>query len=176
LSIGEIAQWLVNEITSPFGGWAVVVTALSVFLSKFWSDRTLQNERHKNERLLAEYKHLIEALERKNSLNYQQKIELYKAVSSPLAALVAQIESEGLTREHLDEFNLQRLNLTAQLALFASEEVFDSFNDLLDYIYDSLETNDYSFQEFRIHALSLLSKMRKDIGIYQEPVFYKGRR
>lgn len=167
---------LIQGLLVPLGGWSVILVAFSVFLSKLFSERILQQERLKNDIKLSEFKNRMESLEKKSSLNYQQKIELYKVISEPLADLIALIDASGLTLEHLHEFNRQRLNITAKLALFASQEVFDSFNNLLDYIYDSLESNSYTFGEFREQALNLLSAMRKDIGIYQDSVTYKGSR
>jgi len=43
-------------------------------------------------------------------------------------------------------------------------------------MYDSLENDEYSFSVFREKALSYLSEMRKDIGIYSDDISYKGHR
>ena len=112
----------------------------------------------------------------KNSLNYQQKIELYKVVANPLIEIVALISKNGLTQEHVNEFDRQRLHVTAQLALFAPQNVFNAFNEMIDYMYNSLENRNYSFHEFRVKALAYLSEMRKDIGIYNDDVTYNGDR
>ena len=109
-------------------------------------------------------------------MNYQQKIDLYKVVSSPLIELVALLSRNGLTEEHVHEFDLQRLHITAQLALFAPQNVFNAFSDIVDYLYTSLEKDNYSFFTFRVKALAYLSEMRKDIGIYSDNVAYSGDR
>jgi len=176
MPILELIKEIFYQMLLPYGGWSAVVIFLSVYLSKITSKRILQDEKHKNEITLSEYQNRIESLEKKQSLNYQQKIELYKVVSEPLASLAALITSVGLTQDHLTEFDRQRLIVTARLALFASQNVFDSYNDLLDYIYNSLENQNYTFPEFREKALKLLSEMRKDIGIYSDNVSYKGSR
>ncbi|WP_162926415.1 hypothetical protein [Teredinibacter purpureus] len=94
-----------------------------------------------------------------------------------MVELVALINKrEGLTEAHVHEFDRQRLHITAQLALFAPQNVFESFNTMIDYIYDSLETGGFEFSVFREKALSYLSEMRKDIGIYQDEVSYNGHR
>lgn len=147
----EVALWLMPAICGAGYTW--------------WSHRDLEK-----------YKVRIQALEQKSSLNYQQKIELYKAVSDPISSFVALIDANALTPDHLHDFNFKRLNLTAHLALFASQEVFASFNELLDYMFNSLESESYMFEGFRERALILLSAMRKDIGIYTDVVEYKGTR
>ena len=168
----EIAQ----AVLLSLGGGSILVFALSSFLGKIWAQRILQNEKMEHDRELSEFKSHIEALAHKNSLNYQQKLELYKIVSAPLVELVALITKKGLTQDHVNEFDRQRLHITAQLALFAPQNVFEAFNDMIDYIYDSLEKEDFLFHVFRIKALTFLSEMRKDIGIYKDSVSYKGHR
>jgi len=71
---------------------------------------------------------------------------------------------------------LRAYHITAQLALFAPHTVFNAFSDMIDYMYDSLENDEYSFSVFREKALSYLSEMRKDIGIYSDEVSYNGNR
>jgi hypothetical protein len=111
------------------------------------------------------------------ALNYQQKIDLYKLVSNPLVELVALLDrKDGLIQEHLHEFNRQRLHITAQLALFAPQNVFEAFNNMIDYIYDSIETESYDFCVFRGKAMQYLSEMRRDIGIYDDNISYNGSR
>ncbi|HEY0894215.1 MAG TPA: hypothetical protein VGE32_14240, partial [Cellvibrio sp.] len=175
LTTTEILE-MAAAILASLGGGSVIVYSLSSFLARTISERILQNERHENDKILSEFKNRIDSLERKQALNHQQKIDLYKIISEPLANLTALITSSGITQEHMTEFDRERLNLTAKLALFASQDVFNSYNDLIDYIYDSIESQNYSFPEFRVKALALLSEMRKDIGIYEDDVTYNGSR
>ncbi len=168
----EIAQ----AVLLSLGGGSLIIFACSSYLGKIWAKRILQNEKQAHDKELSEFKAKLEALTAKNALNYQQKIELYKVVSNPLIELVALITKEGLTQEHVNEFDRQRLYITTQLALFAPKNVFDAFSDIVDYMYNSLENNDYSFDEFRIKALAYLSEMRKDIGIYTDDISYSGNR
>lgn len=168
----EIAQ----AVLLSLGGGGIIVIALSSYIGKIWAKRILQNEKNEHDKELSSFKIKLESLAQQNTLNYQQKIDLYKVVSTPLIELVALLGKDGLTHEHVAEFDRQRLHITAQLALFAPQKVFDSFSDMIDYMYDSLENNDYSFLIFRDKALSYLSEMRKDIGIYTDDVSYKGHR
>ena len=168
----QIAQAVLISI----GGGGLIILALSSYLGKVWAKRILQNEKHQHEKELSEFKLRLEAITAKTSLNYQQKIELYKVVANPLIDIVAQITKNGLTQEHVDQFDQERLRITAQLALFAPQNVFNAFNEMIDYMYDALENENYSFEVFRNKALAYLSEMRKDIGIYEDDVSYNGSR
>ncbi|EMV2056973.1 TPA: hypothetical protein NKO75_004506 [Vibrio parahaemolyticus] len=168
----EVAQAILLSV----GGGAAIIFALSSFLGKVWAKRILQNEKQQHDKELSQYKAQLDSLIHKDSLNYQQKLDLYKVVSNPLIEMVALIAKQGLTKDHVHEFDRQRLHITAQLALFAPQPVFQAFNDMVDYFYDSLENGDYSFYVFRDKALVFLSEMRKDIGIYGDEVKYKGNR
>lgn len=168
----EIAQAVLLSI----GGGAIIIFSLSGFLGKIWAKRILQNEKKEHDKELSQYKAQLDSLLHKDSLNYQQKLDLYKVVSNPLVELVALISKNGLTADHVQEFDRQRLHITAQLALFAPQSVFNAFSDMVDYIYNSLENEDYSFIVFRVKALAYLSEMRRDIGIYSDDVSYSGDR
>lgn len=167
----DIAQ----AVLLSLGGGSIIVFALSSFLGKVWAERILQNQKIEHDRELSEFKSHLESTAQKNSFNYQQKLELYKVITIPLVEISILIKN-GLNADHVKEFDRQRLHLIAQLALFAPQNVFDAFNDMIDYIYDTLENGNYSFPIFRIKALHFLSEIRKDIGIYNDDLSYKGHR
>jgi hypothetical protein len=169
----EIAQ----AVLLSLGGGGLIVFGLSSYIGKIWAQRILQKEKTEHDKEITKFKNELDALAKIHSLNYQQKIDLYKLVSNPMVELIALLSKEaGLTQEHYYEFDRQRLHITAQLALFAPQNVFDAFNDMIDYIYDSLDDESYMFSEFRVKALVFLSEMRKDIGIYKDSVTYNGSR
>lgn len=169
----EIAQAVILAL----GGGGLIIFGLSTFLGKVWAQRILQSEKTKHDKEISDYKAQLEVLAEKRSLNYQQKLDLYKVVSNPLVELVALLnKKEGLTEEHVHGFDRQRLHISAQLALFAPQNVFDAFNSMVDYIYDSLEQGNFDFSIFRVKSLKYMSEMRKDIGIYQDEVTYSGHR
>lgn len=122
-------------------------------------------------------KSYIDKKQETNSITKKEKIVLYKEISEPIIELVVNIENGGLTREILTDFEKKRLSITAQLALFAPQNVFDDYNALIDYLYNSLDGKDvYSFIEFRKYAMKFLSSMRNDIGIYKKEIIYNGNR
>jgi len=168
---------IAQAILLSLGGGGLIVFLLSSFLGKIWAQRILQTEKYEHDKEIAAFKNKLEALAQVNSLNYKQKIDLYKLVSNPIVELVALLSKEdGLTKEAYYEFDRKRLHITAQLALFAPQNVFEAFNSMIDYIYDSLDNGSYEFVEFREKALGFLSEMRKDIGIYDDNVSYSGTR
>ena len=169
----EIAQAVILSL----GGGGLIIFELSSFLAKVWAKRILLSEKSEHDKDIAEFKGQLEALAEKKSINYQQKLDLYKVVSNPLVELIALLnKQDGLTEEHVHEFDRQRLHITAQLALFAPKNVFDAFNGMIDYIYDSIEQGNFDFGVFRVKALKYMSGMRKDIGIYPDEVSYNGHR
>ena len=150
----EIAQ----AVLLSLGGGGAIVFGLSSFLGKVWAQKILQSEKVEHDKEIAKFRNELDHLASVKALNYQQKIDLYKLVSNPLVELVALLDKEdGLTPELLHEFNRQRLHITAQLALFAPQNVFESFNNMVDYIYDSIERGDYEFCIFRDKAMLYLS-------------------
>lgn len=61
--------------------------------------------------------------------------------------------------------------------MFASTQVFNEYNNLIDYVYNAFEGKEvWSFPEFRGRALKFLSLVRADIGLYADSVFYSGSR
>ena len=74
-------------------------------------------------------------------------------------------------------FEKDRLFISTQLAMFAPTEVFDSYNELIDYIYNSLENKEeYTFEQLRNISMKLLTNIRNDIGIYKDEIKYNGNR
>ncbi len=124
------------------------------------------------------YKNELKEESEKRSINYKEKIELYKSVSEPIIKLIAEIEQGGkVSLQTKKDFNLKRLEIITQLTMFAPDYVFHSFNDLIDYLYNCFENKEeYSFIEFRNRGLKVLSNIRKDIGIYEDELEYQGNR
>lgn len=106
----EIAQ----AVLLSLGGGGAIVFGLSSFLGKVWAQKILQSEKTEHDKEIAKFRNELDHLASVKALNYQQKIDLYKLVSNPLVELVALLDKkDGITREHLHEFNRQRLHITA---------------------------------------------------------------
>ena len=135
----ENAFNLAAAVLLSLGGGAGIVFAASSFLGRVWAQRILQNEQSRMTLEIEEHKNKLGQLASNKQINYHQKLELYKSVSAPLIDLMANItHQEDITSDYMRSFDKQRLHMTAQLALFASSEVFDIFMQLIDYTYDSI--------------------------------------
>lgn len=186
------------SILSSLGGGVLIVYGFSNYIAKIWAQRIIQNEKYDKEKEIAKLKHdqdlliteiksrhdasiaelksMLEKINTEHNLNYQEKIKLYIEITNPLSDFINKTTLANLTPADLASFDSQRLKLTAQLALFAPQYVFDSFNDMIDYLYSSLETRTFDFHKFRTLALKFLSDARKDIGIFTDDIAYNGYR
>lgn len=164
-----------EEIIKFLGGTTICVGAVAWLIRqvvKQFLDKDIES-----------YKNKLAFEKEKNSITYKEKITLYKEISDPIIDLIVKIEHQQPHsvedwKEIIRSFDKQRLSITAQLAMFAPQNVFDDYSDMIDYIYDAFEGKDtYSFQIFReSYAMKFLSSMRKDIGIYDDEITYNGHR
>lgn len=170
----EIAQAVLVSI----GGGGVIVFLLSGYLGSVWADRLMAAETAKHQKELEVLRSELSRTCSRDALNYKEKIDLYKGISDPIIELIVSIENTGeITNELLSNFEHKRLSITAQLAMFAPMSVYDAYNELIDYLYNSLENKDkYSFERFRQYAHKFLTEARKDVGIYSDEVKYLGNR
>ncbi|WP_162926416.1 hypothetical protein [Teredinibacter purpureus] len=76
----EIAQ----AVLLSLGGGGLIILSLSSFLGKVWAQRILESEKSEHEKEISEFKTRLSSLAHQKSLNYQQKLDLYKVVSNPL--------------------------------------------------------------------------------------------
>ncbi|WP_026970934.1 hypothetical protein [Aliagarivorans marinus] len=170
----EIAQAVLLSV----GGASIIILGLSAWLGRVWAHRLMENDRAKHQTKLTELRTKLEKDAEHGNHLLRQKIDLYKEVANPVIELVSQALHHGaLTGEDLKEFDSKRLETTALLAMFAPHTVFEKYNDMIDYIYDSVEgKQQWTFNMFRDKALVFLSEVRRDVGLYQDNVTYDGSR
>lgn len=159
-----------EEIIKFLGGTAIAISAIAWLVKSLVSHLLGKDVEIFKSQLKYEAEHGNHLL--------MQKIELYKEVANPIIGLVVKAQHQGtLTQEDLQQFDKDRLATTALLGMFAPADVFEDFNNMIDYIYDSFEgEQEWSFNTFRDKALSFLSKVRKDIGLFEDTVTYNGTR
>jgi hypothetical protein len=174
VAVYEIAQAIIISI----GGGGLIVLSLSGYLGKVWAARLMASETAKHQHDLEILRSELTRNGNRDSLNYKEKLDLYKAISVPIIELIVSIERTGnVTNDLLSDFELRRLSITAQLAMFAPMNVYDTYNELIDYLYNCLERKDkYSFKEFRKYAHKFLTEARRDVGIFSDEVRYLGNR
>lgn len=177
MEFGDILQ-ISATIIASLGGGALIVFSMSSWLGKVWANRLMQNERASHEKNLAELQSSLQKEAEHNNHLLKQKIELYKEVAEPVIKLITNAQHHGsLQPDDLKIFDSNRLSTTALLAMFAPQEVFNKYNDMIDYIYDSVEGKEtWSFSSFRDKALIFLSEVRRDVGLYQDEITYSGTR
>ncbi len=159
-----------EEIIKFLGGAAILMTAVAWLvkeLAKHFLNKDIETHRI-----------LLKQENEKKSINYKEKIDLYREISQPIIELIVEIEhNQSIAAESLKSFDKKRLMITAQLTMFAPGYVYHSYNKLIDYLYNSFEgTEEYSFVQFREIAMKFLSDIRKDIGIYEDEIVYAGNR
>lgn len=185
-------------IIASLGGGGAIVFGLSTWLGKLWADRLMQRERQKHD---IELEHLRSEL--KSSTNQQlatmqtqldiakaahvqdhmDRMTIYRHAVDIFVGIVAKIQRmlqqkrNTLNADELYEFEVQRMQLYAYLAMHAPQSVMnthDALSDLiLDVVHDGKTT---TWEHFRGLAIHFLNEVRKDIGIRPEPIDYRGRR
>ena len=167
-----------SSILLSIGGGGVIIFALSSWLGKIWADRLMAKETAAHSSELESLRAKLNSEHDRASHTYRQKIDLYKEVGVPLIKLVTVAQTTGrITEEALHEFEVARLSSTALLGMFAPKDVFDNYNHIIDYIFDTMDGKaTWSFETFRDKALHMLSLMRRDVGLYQDDLTYTGNR
>ena len=150
---------------------------MKIFISKEFEKNLSMYKLNLNKEMET-YKMNIKSVHERNTISYVEKIDLYKTISDPIISLIIEVHSTGtITQATIDNFEVKRLNITASLVMFAPASVFHSFNELIDYFYNCVEGKDtYTFDKFRPYAMTMLSAMRKDIGLFDDEITYIGNR
>lgn len=177
-------------ILASLGGGGFLVVALSSWLGKLWAERLMSKERRQFEKELksleSEYKKSVSAFEltlrdelEDRASKSREKLHLYKEAGRPLIAFIMHSHHHGVPKLGTPEFlqwEVQRMEITALLAMFASADVFNKYNDVLDYLIECIESErKFVFSEVRILGLVYLNAVRRDIGLHVDAVSYQGR-
>lgn len=159
-----------EEVIKFLGGTAIAIAAIAWLIKAIVAHFLGKDVESYKLRLKYEREHGNHLL--------MQKISLYKEVANPVIDLIVKAQHNGgLTSDDLKKFDKDRLSTTALLAIFAPVGVFNDYNNMIDYIYDAVESKEgWRFDKFRDKALTLLSDIRRDIGLYTDSVKYSGAR
>ena len=157
-----------EDVIKFLGGTTLLLGAVAWLIRELMKHRLSKDiELHKNE-----LKHQNETI----SISYKEKIELYKEVIIPIIDFIL-IDKETIDLNNILELEKKRLLITSHLVMFSTDKVFQLYNELIDYLYDSYEgTKLYEYEIVRTISMQLLSEIRKDIGIYSDDIIYKGTR
>lgn len=174
----QLVFQVATAVLFSIGGGGIIVLGLSGWLGKVWAERLMANETQRHRIELEKLRTELETAADRHAQHYRHKIELYKEVANPLIELIVKAQHNGkLSQDDLQSFDTARLATTSLLAMFAPKAVFDEYNCMIDYVYDSFEGKAmWSFPEYRIRALRFLSLVRADIGVYTDNLCYTGTR
>jgi hypothetical protein len=145
-----------------------------------------------NEKELSNIRNELDIYKEKHLKGHIVKIETYRLGADILAEILGDLDVMNITgnlpldpQKVLDPQILQRLSqlgraslkLYGYLAISAPQKVMDANDELRDYL-DSILYGGEKYEPAKVYqlALKLANEIRKDIGIDESPLEYKGKR
>jgi hypothetical protein len=182
MTIEQVLQ-IGATVVASLGGGALIVAAFSDRLAGIWAKRMLQNERAKHAEALEELKAEILAIKQKELNRHFDKAAIYKDVVHIVAEILRELEAVASNRQAAvspeveKAFALHRNKAYGYISLVSSQEVMDRYNDMIDFFIPLLyEGKSATWVEMRELADAMLNAMRKDLGINDSGVYYRGGR
>jgi len=179
----EEAFKIATAIIVSLGGGAFLVLVFSSWLGGIWAKRMLQNERVKHAELLENIKNELDLLKQKDLTRHHDKLSLYRDIVYIISEILRELEAistlkqEAISEDVERSFSLNRNKAYGYISLVSSQEVMDRYNDMIDYFIPIIyEGKKSTWKEMRTKADSLLNSMRKDLGVTNEEIFYRGER
>ena len=181
-------------IIASLGGSALLLGVFSHWLGSLWAKRMLQDERAKHEKSLQELKakneaaledlkSQIDTLKQKELSRHFDKLAIYKDVIHIVSEMLRELEAvatdkqESISSEVEHSFALNRNKAYGYISLVSCQEVLDKYNEMIDFFIPLIyEGADATWEEMRDKAVSMLNAMRKDLGINEGDVLYRGSR
>jgi len=176
------------------GGSALLLGAFSHWLGGLWAKRMLQDERAKheqslqelkakNEAALEDLKAQIDTLKQKELNRHFDKLAIYKDVIHIVSEMLRELEAmaslkqASINPEVEHSFALNRNKAYGYISLVSCQEVLDKYNDMIDFFLPIVyEGGEATWEEMRDKADSMLNSMRKDLGINEGNIVYRGAR
>ena len=185
---------IATAIIASLGGSALLLGAFSHWLGGLWAKRMLQDERAKheqslqelkakNEAALEDLKAQIDTLKQKELNRYFDKLAIYKDVIHIVSEMLRELEAmaslkqASINPEVEHSFALNRNKAYGYISLVSCQEVLDKYNDMIDFFIPIVyEGGEATWEEMRDKADSMLNSMRKDLGINEGNIVYRGAR
>lgn len=193
MSMEEILK-IATAIIASLGGSALLLGAFSHWLGGLWAKRMLQDERAKheqslqelkakNEAALEDLKAQIDTLKQKELNRHFDKLAIYKDVIHIVSEMLRELEAmaslkqASINPEVEHSFALNRNKAYGYISLVSCQEVLDKYNDMIDFFIPIVyEGGEATWEEMRDKADSMLNSMRKDLGINEGNIVYRGAR
>jgi len=185
---------IATAIIASLGGSALLLGAFSHWLGGLWAKRMLQDERAKheqslqelkakNEAALEDLKAQIDTLKQKELNRHFDKLAIYKDVIHIVSEMLRELEAmaslkqASINPEVEHSFALNRNKAYGYISLVSCQEVLDKYNDMIDFFIPIVyEGGEATWEEMRDKADSMLNSMRKDLGINEGNIVYRGAR
>lgn len=170
-------------IIASLGGGALIVAAFANWLGGLWAKRMLQNERAKHSEKLENLKTELDLIKQKDLTRHHDRLSIYRDVVHFVSEILRELESvvlEGrgeINPEIKAIFALNRNKAYGLISLVSTQAVMDKYNDLIDFFIPIFYENSVgTWVEMREKADALLNEMRRDLGITNEEIVYRGKR
>lgn len=197
MDLSNVWQVALAVITS-LGGGAAIVFLLSDWLGKVWANRIMAKEtaahnsaleklrndlQKESARELEHIRHDLDIFKQKHLQGFSDKVATYRLVIENIAHILADLDIHihgGLPPEEqavrYDRFNRDRIKNYGYLALLAPQNVMDTNDALYDHLILVCQgKKSYEWVEVRKLAIKFLNEVRKDIGIDDSPIEYRGK-
>lgn len=194
MTLTELAE-LAAAVLISLGGAGAVVFGFSSHLGKVWAERLMTRERATYDRELAELRNRLEnqtkeqlaALEMglsifkdKHLRGFHDKLATYRKVIDLIAEVLGDFDrcqetKRPLPAERFDAINRERIKAYGYIGLLAPQSVMDAIDGLFDHLLLIAHgKSPYEWAKVRELALDLLNEARKDVGIDDSQIFYRG--
>tara|TARA_R110002049_G_scaffold308857_1_gene514520 strand:+ start:1359 stop:1907 length:549 start_codon:yes stop_codon:yes gene_type:complete len=170
-------------VIASLGGSALLLAAFSNWLGGIWAKRMLQNERAKHSETLENIKKELDLLKQKELSRHFDKLAIYKDVVHIVSEILRELEAVTISKQRkinpdiVHAFALNRNKAYGYIVLVSSQEVMDSYNEMIDcFIPIIYEGKESTWEALRTKADAMLNTMRTDLGIQDSKVIYRGAR
>lgn len=170
-------------IIASLGGGVLIIAACANWLAGIWAKRMLQNERAKHSEKLESIKTELDLLKQKDVTRHHDKLSTYRDVIKIISEILRELEAvatgrqQNITDEAEKYFSINRTKAYGYIALVSNQEVMDRYNDLFDFLIPIIyEGKQGAWAEMRSKADDMLNAMRRDLGINEGDITYRGER
>lgn len=174
----------INIVTSTYlslGSATVILVALSAWLGKLWAKRILQNQLNEHSKRLASLQSSLDFINQKDVTRHNNKLATYRKGITLISEVLREIEAietgkqSAINPDVEHQLSLDRNKIYGNIALVSNQEVMDRYNELLDYLICHLyQDQEFKWEDMRTKADALLNSMRKDLGVDDGAVIYRG--
>jgi len=187
-----------TTIIAAVGVSGGIIATFASWLGRVWANNLMEKDRHrhseelenlranlhaKNEKHLKQLQSEIDLFNEKNLKAHNDKLSTYRMGIDIVAAILADMEKfdEGrITQEEKiiikDRFTYERIRLYAYLGMLSPQSVMDAQDMLIDYLLLIMNGRDrYQWGKIRELSLNFMNEIRKDIGINETTIKYRGK-